>query len=263
MIERLAVEDIVMLDELQARAALSNEVVADYTDALERGEELPPVSVFLIDAAPYLVDGYHTLAATRASGRAFISAVVVGSGALAAAQLHAFKANASHGLRRSSADKRRVVRLALQHPMLHDASLREIAKRCRVSHSLVKQIRDEQERPALPEEPAAEAPAAAAPAAPPDQQEPAGQREPEDRGAAAPEDPCVTAETILRDALARTRRVLADAPVTRDAVTRHAKQAIAEARRMQMIECPRCSGRGCTICMNRGKVSRHIAESVR
>lgn len=50
--------------------------------------------------------------------------------------------NAEHGLRRSHADKRRAVQMALEDPELGQCSNREIAKLCKVSHSFVNATRE-------------------------------------------------------------------------------------------------------------------------
>jgi hypothetical protein len=62
---RLALDDISLDDRLQSRE-LRPGVVKDYLGALRRGEEFPPVRVVRdVNDDHYLVDGHHTLAATR------------------------------------------------------------------------------------------------------------------------------------------------------------------------------------------------------
>jgi len=56
--------------------------------------------------------------------------------------LHSVGANAAHGLRRTSEDKRRAVKTLLADPEWHEWSESEIARRCAVSHTTVQRLHD-------------------------------------------------------------------------------------------------------------------------
>ena len=89
----------------QSRVALNLATVAEYTEALEDGVDLPPVIVFNDGSDKWLADGFHRYHAYVAKGRASIPSDVR-TGTQRDAILFSFGANAKHGLRRSNDDKR-------------------------------------------------------------------------------------------------------------------------------------------------------------
>lgn len=117
----------------------------EYVAAMERGDELPPIDVIDSGDRYYLVDGFHRYAAHAQLGRAVIRARVA-MGTREDAVWYATRANATHGLRRTNADKRRAVRLALTHPRGARLSNALIARHCHVHDRLVASVREELER---------------------------------------------------------------------------------------------------------------------
>lgn len=101
---------------LQTRAGLNPKVVKEYTELLKDGRKLDPVTVVKDKATGelYLVDGYHRREATTANGATVIEAEVT-EGAFTDAVRLAIKANASHGLRRTNAEKRNALTMAWNH----------------------------------------------------------------------------------------------------------------------------------------------------
>jgi hypothetical protein len=78
---------------------------------MSEGTPFPPVIVFhRPNEDYYLADGWHRIEAARRSGRASIMAEVR-EGGLRDAILYSSGANTDHGLRRTSADKRRLFAL--------------------------------------------------------------------------------------------------------------------------------------------------------
>lgn len=128
----------------QARVTLSEHIIKEYTDALERGDEFPPVQVYFDDTTYWLADGFHRIKATAAAGRDTI-AVEVYQGGEREALLHAIHANETHGHRRSDADRRHAVTLMITDPEWSAWANTQIARQCRVSESLVRTIRHELE----------------------------------------------------------------------------------------------------------------------
>ncbi len=123
---------------MQVRAGLDDTTVADYAEAMREGAKFPPVEVYSDGSEFILADGFHRLAAARQCGLQNILAEVH-QGTSEDALRHALGANAAHGLRRSNADKRRCVTLALQRwPKL---SNRAIADICAVGAPLVGHVR--------------------------------------------------------------------------------------------------------------------------
>lgn len=126
----------------QSRAAINDDTVAEYAEALEGGAEFPPVTVYHDGTDYWLADGFHRVAAYRAAGRAEIPADVR-QGDRRAAVLHSCGANASHGLRRTNADKRRAVMVLLEDAEWSGKSENWMAATCRVSRTLVRAILQE------------------------------------------------------------------------------------------------------------------------
>lgn len=104
----IKVADIRIDGGTQSRVAINADAVEDYAEALTAGVNLPPVVVFHDGAAYWLADGFHRLHAHRRIGAVSINAEVR-SGTQRDAQLFAYGANQTHGLRRTNEDKRKAV----------------------------------------------------------------------------------------------------------------------------------------------------------
>jgi hypothetical protein len=100
-------------ERFQAReGGVNPAIVAEYAEAC-RTTTLPPPRCVRIGGGLVLVDGFHTIAALRDIG-ATDATVVVSEGSEADAFLLAAGANATHGVRRTPADTKRAVALALR-----------------------------------------------------------------------------------------------------------------------------------------------------
>lgn len=108
----------------------------------QSASRVAPVTVFYDGSEYWLADGFHRAAASEGCQRTEIQADVR-PGSRRDACLAAAGANATHGLRRSNADKRRAVVLLLQDEEWSQWSDREIARRCGVSHTFVSNLRAE------------------------------------------------------------------------------------------------------------------------
>jgi len=140
MIKTLRIENLLVSQDYQARRKTNPEVVRDYENCLKEGISLPPITVVDTGGEFIVVDGFHRVFACKNQGRDRIQAEV-GAGNHLYAVEKAIGANASHGLRRSTADKTRAVEMALNHPELAKESDRALATRCAVSHRFVSKIR--------------------------------------------------------------------------------------------------------------------------
>jgi hypothetical protein len=98
------------------------------------------VDVFAIDGGYYLVDGWHRYHAAQKLDMKDI-VVTIHHGNSKDALAFALKANQAHGIRRTNADKRRAVEVALAE--WPDLSSRSLADLCGVSHEFVQQVRDQ------------------------------------------------------------------------------------------------------------------------
>jgi uncharacterized ParB-like nuclease family protein len=122
----------------QIRAAIHEPTVDEYAEAMTQKADFPPVVVFHDGSQYVLADGFHRVMAASRRGQKQISADVR-QGTKSDALRFALGANALHGLKRTNADKRRSVELALaEWPKL---SNREIARVCAVGETLVRDTR--------------------------------------------------------------------------------------------------------------------------
>ena len=138
MTKKLKLSEIVLNAGTQVRAGLNEATVADYAEALADGVKFPPVIVFHDGRRYIAADGFHRVHAAVRSGATQIDCDVR-KGTKADALKFALGCNAHHGLRRSNADKRHAVGLALKEfPKLSDRALAEM---CLVGHPLVAEVR--------------------------------------------------------------------------------------------------------------------------
>ncbi|MDI7268837.1 MAG: site-specific DNA-methyltransferase [Myxococcota bacterium] len=126
----------------QPRADIDVLVVDEYSERMKRGARFPAVTVFFDGKDCWLADGFHRILAAEQARLRRIDAVVR-RGTREDALWCALAANQEHGLRRSNADKRRSVLLALDHPHARGLSLRGLARHCGVAFRFVKTVRDE------------------------------------------------------------------------------------------------------------------------
>lgn len=126
----------------QARECLDDAAVADYAEAMRRGTRFPPVIVFHDGSAYWLAEGFHRLAAARQASLTELEAEVR-PGTQRDAILYGCSANATHGVRRTNADKRNAVRRLLCDAEWARWSDREIANHCAVSNRFVGEVRRE------------------------------------------------------------------------------------------------------------------------
>ena len=123
---------------IQCRASIDTGVVNEYAERMEAGDEFPPVEVFGSKAKCWIGDGWHRVLAARQRAETAIDAKLNKGGRVDALK-YALGANAVHGHRRSNADKRRSVEIALREfPKL---SSRALAKMCGVADSFVGDMR--------------------------------------------------------------------------------------------------------------------------
>jgi hypothetical protein len=140
-VRKVHVSDLVLDDRCQARETINSDAIAEYSLAYESGVELPPISVFAVSGKLYVVDGYHRAPAAIKAGLDFIRINIVGEGTLDDAAWYATGVNQSHGVRRSNADKRRAVRMALETEIGVEQSTQTLAKHVGVSVELATEVR--------------------------------------------------------------------------------------------------------------------------
>lgn len=137
---KLKLTQIVTTAGTQIRAAINEDVVAQYASDMVNGDQFPTIVVFHDGSQYILSDGFHRVLAAARNDFLDIEADVR-KGSRQDALKHALTANCSHGLRRTNADKRRSVELALEE--WPNTSSRELAKMCGVSDMFVGTVRDQ------------------------------------------------------------------------------------------------------------------------
>ena len=141
MAEMIAIAKLRRDGGTQSRAMLDPSTVDVYAESRREGATFPPVTVFHDGTNHWLADGFHRAAGFEAAGEAEIEADIR-PGTQRDAILFACGANATHGLRRTTDDKRRAVILLLRDEEWAQWSDREIGRRAHVSHVLVAKLRD-------------------------------------------------------------------------------------------------------------------------
>jgi hypothetical protein len=136
----LLVEQIRTDGGTQTRDGINSSIVGEYAEAMEEGQKFPPLYVFFDGESYWLSDGFHRHAGAVKLGIKTISCQVR-RGTRREAILFSVGANASHGLRRTNADKHRAVEMMLADPEWWYWSDREIARRCAVSDRMVNIVR--------------------------------------------------------------------------------------------------------------------------
>ena len=124
----------------QGRDLIDQEVVSNYLECMKAGDKLPPLTAVYDGTCYWLVDGFHRYFAAMQLGLKEVG-VEYTSGTQLEAQVLSFGVNATHGLRRNAATKRKVVEAALVHIVTKGMTNYEIAKICAVSQSFVASVR--------------------------------------------------------------------------------------------------------------------------
>lgn len=122
----------------QVRAAINEDVVAEYAGRMSTGETFPPIVLFHDGSAYYLADGFHRVMAARRNEWMSISADVH-AGTKTDALWFALGANKANGQRMTTADKKHAIELALK--TWPDRSQNQIAEQIGCSQQHVQQIK--------------------------------------------------------------------------------------------------------------------------
>lgn len=140
---QLAIQSLIVDDNLQMRVAIDDSVIDDYAFLMKDGVEFPPLIVFEDGSQQYwLVDGFHRYYAYKLNNTKYIPCTIH-KGDFFHARLFALSANSTHGLPRSNEDKRKAVLEALFDPELSLHSNRQIALYCGVSRRFVDKLRNQ------------------------------------------------------------------------------------------------------------------------
>ena len=141
------ISQIIATPETQSRCKLDPKTIKEYADLMKSGVIFPPVILYSEGKDSegkkwHLADGFHRLEAAKKCNLSTINAEIR-EGSKSDAVLYSVGANATHGLRRTSADKKKAVETVLKNDEWKKWSSNEIAKICGVSHPFVGKIRKE------------------------------------------------------------------------------------------------------------------------
>ena len=134
----LEIDKITADDSVRTRAKVDEQTIWDYAHEMQAGKTFPPLTVFSNGKSYWLSDGFHRLEAAKRASRDKIKAEVR-KGTRHDAIKFGFKANDRHGLRRTNADKRYAVTMALRE--FRGLGSNAIAELCGVDHQLVAKVR--------------------------------------------------------------------------------------------------------------------------
>jgi hypothetical protein len=127
-------------DGTQSRASIDELTVADYAEAMIRGDKFPPIVVFQSNNDLIMADGFHRVKAAK-KARLTTIAAEVRQGTRKDALKYSLHSNHNHGLRRNNEDKRHAVTIALKE--FSHLSDRVVASMCAVSQPFVGVVRRE------------------------------------------------------------------------------------------------------------------------
>lgn len=126
--------------KMQAREKINTAKVKEYAQLMSEGVKFPPVEVFADGEKFLLADGFHRLQAMVKNGDV-TTTIKVFVGGNREALFYSLGANATHGLDRSNADKKKAVHTLLTDKEFSQFSDRDIAKHLGVSNVMVSKYR--------------------------------------------------------------------------------------------------------------------------
>lgn len=136
--KKLKLDQITIDAGTQTRVTLNEDTIVEYAEDMTEGVRFPDVVVFANGTDYVLADGFHRYMAAQRCGWKEIDADIRNGNRIDAIK-YSLGANTVHGLRRTNADKRRCVEIALRE--FGKLSDRAIAQMCGISHEFVRQER--------------------------------------------------------------------------------------------------------------------------
>lgn len=134
--------DKIRIDGKTQSREIKEEVVAQYAEDMQRGDQFPDVVAFFDGEDYWLGDGFHRYFARKRINSPNINADVR-DGSQRDAEWFGMGANSKHGYRVSNADKRRMATRILTDIEWQDKVDRDIADHLNVSHTFINKLRQE------------------------------------------------------------------------------------------------------------------------
>ena len=129
--EMVPLKDITKRKDLQVRLnGVNSEVVDQYVQAMEEGEEFPPLALFWVNGDFLLVDGFHRYSAYQKAGVETVKAEVHEGTYTEALDYARFEANRKNGQRLTRADLWALLESVLTDPRHRDKSDQLLGRLC-------------------------------------------------------------------------------------------------------------------------------------
>jgi len=126
--KEIELRSIVLDEDIQARYQLDMIVVGEYAAAMKDGAQFPPVVVFFDGSTYWLADGFHRVTAARDYAGLMVFPAELHHGTKRDAQWWALGANRDYGLRRNSADLKKIAQRIYFDPEWFGKGQSEIAR---------------------------------------------------------------------------------------------------------------------------------------
>lgn len=136
--QELLIEKIRTDGGVQSRERISDDYVMELAELIKAGKKLPPIDVFNDGTDIWAADGFHRIHAHLKANKRTVRCNVH-KGSIKDAIWASVAANQEHGLRRTNADKRHAVEMALK--MRAELSDRAVAEHVGVHEDTVKMVR--------------------------------------------------------------------------------------------------------------------------
>lgn len=139
-VQELAMRAITVDHDLQSRVTTSVEYQREFSEAMLRGDEFPPITVFFDGKKYWMADGFHRFGAAKSIGRVSIRAEIH-KGTRRDAIIYSAGANQEISIPRTREDKRKAVLMLMGDDEWFAKALSVIASHVGVSSRLVQAIR--------------------------------------------------------------------------------------------------------------------------
>lgn len=143
---KVNIDSITIDPRLQSRAAMNEEAVEEYAEAIRAGVKFDPVFAFEEGETLWLVEGFHRVKAHIVAGVNSID-IETKVGTFRDAWVYSLGTNKKHGARRTNADKRKVILSALSDADMSAWPDRELAAHLGVSATLLATVKKELANP--------------------------------------------------------------------------------------------------------------------
>lgn len=136
--QELLIEKIRTDGGVQSRERISDDYVMELAELIKAGKKLPPIDVYSDGTDIWAADGFHRIHAHLKANKRTVRCNVH-KGSIKDAIWASVAANQEHGLRRTNADKRHAVEMALKSRP--DLSARAVANHVGVEETMVRNLK--------------------------------------------------------------------------------------------------------------------------